>query len=234
MAPDLPASNLLPPDPSVPTRRLRRDAEENRRQILDAAGRLMAQRGLAAPLDEIAAAAGVGIATLYRRFPSRDALVEALFEDRVAAYVADLEGAVAMPDGWDALVWFLRRATARQIADRALAELIDHEPLHGTVRGLLERLWPLVEALVTNARATGRLRPDVTAGDLLLLQKALAVVGTALAPLDPDAWTRHLTIVLDGLAVSRGAPSPLGRPALPIDRLHDLATHQRPPAPAPT
>ncbi|HET9078190.1 MAG TPA: helix-turn-helix domain-containing protein [Acidimicrobiales bacterium] len=204
------------------TRRLRRDAEANRQQILEAAGRLMAERGLATPLEDIAAAAGVGIATLYRRFPSREELVEALFEDRLAAYLADLETAAAMPDGWQALTWYLRSASARQVADRALKELLEHDPGHGTVSRLLERLWPLAETLVERARATGRLRRDFTVVDLVFVQQMLASIGTATLPLNATAWERYLTIVVDGMVTSRRDATPPGQPALTVAQLEAL------------
>ncbi len=211
-----------------PERPLRRDAEANRRQILEAAGRLMAERGLAAPLEDIAAAAGVGIATLYRRFPSREELVEALFEERLAAYITDLETAAAMADGWRALVWFLGRSSSRQIADRALNELLEHGPGEGVIRQLLERIWPLGEVLIDHAKASGRLRADFTVSDLALVQQMLVAVGSATtaegcAPTADDAaWRRYLTILVDGLVASRRQPTPARQAALTIDQLEAL------------
>lgn len=204
------------------TRQLRRDAEANRRHILEAAGQLMAERGLAAPLEEIAAAAGVGIATLYRRFPTRDDLIEALFEDRVAAYLADLETAARMADGWEGLIWFLKSAAARQIADRALNELLEHDPGPGVIRQLLERVWPLAEQLVKRAKSSGRLRSDFTVADLTLVQQMLVAAGTATSAASDTAWQRYLTLVIDGLVASRPAPSAQKEPALSLDQLEAL------------
>lgn len=202
-----------PGDPATP-RPLRRDAEANRQHLLDAAGTLMAERGLGTPLEDIAAAAGVGIGTLYRRFPTRGDLVEALFQDRLAAYVADLEAAVAMPDGWDALTWFLGRSAARQIADRALSELIEHDLGPATLRELRERVLPLAEALVDHARAGGRLRSDFTVSDLAVVQHMLAGVGAVTSPVSDTAWRRYLTLLLDGMVTSRAEPTPGAEPAL--------------------
>lgn len=203
-------------------RPLRRDAEANRQHLLDAAGRLMAERGLATPLEDIAAAAGVGIGTLYRRFPTRAELIEALFHERLAAYLADLEEAVAMADGWEALTWFLERATERQIADRALAELIEHDLGPGAIRQLRERVLPLAEALVDHARASGRLRPDFTVSDLAMVQHMLAGVGATTCHVSGTAWRRYLTILVDGMVAMRSGPTPAGEPALNIGQLKRL------------
>jgi len=207
---------------------LRRDARANRQRILEAAGRLMAEHGLATPLEDIATSAGVGIGTLYRRFPTRTDLVEALFEDRLAAYIADLETAVGMTDGWEALVWYLDRATARQVADRALAELIEHNPGPGIIQQLRERVLPLAEALVEHARASGRLRPDFTVSDLALIQHMLAELGTATSLVNGTTWQRYLVIILDGLVDSRVHPTPTKQPALTIDQLKALREAQLP------
>jgi AcrR family transcriptional regulator len=216
-------------EPAAP-RRLRRDAEANRRHILEAAGRLMAERGLATPLEDIAAAAGVGIATLYRRFPTRTDLVEALFADRLATYLADLRTALAMPDGWAALVWFLERSTARQIADRALSELIDHDPGPGLVHQLRDQVLPLAAALVDRAKRSGRLRPDVTLSDLVVLQKMLAVAGAATEPVRPGVWRRYLAFVVDGLVADRVQPSPAPGTGLSVDELEAVHTAAAPPS----
>lgn len=213
----------------APGRRLRRDAEANRQQILEAAGRLMAERGLSTPLEDIAAAAGVGIATLYRRFPNRDDLVQALFEDRLAAYLADLQAAVTMPDGWEAFHWFLRRASSRQIADRALKELLEQNPGHGAVSDLLERMWPLAGTLVKRAQATGRLRADFAVTDLVFVQQMLVSIGAATAPAGAATWERYLTFVIDGLVSCRDEPTAANRPALTVGDVEALhASHRRP------
>jgi len=217
---DRPAPGGVAADPTA--RPLRRDAEANRRRILDAAGRLMAERGLATPLEDIAAAAGVGIGTLYRRFPSRTALVDALFEDRLESYVADAEASLQMGDGWDGLVWFLERTLERQILDRGLSQLVAEDPGPGRIHARRERLGPLALQLVHRARASGRLRPDVTVTDLLLVQKMLVAVGAATAHVDPGMWRRWLTIVLDGLVVRRDGPTPLTEPPLTFEQAEHL------------
>lgn len=212
------------------TRPLRRDARANRQNILDAAAQLMAERGLAAPLEDIAARAGVGIATLYRRFPTRSDLIEALFEDRLAAYIADLQTAVAMADGWAALVWYIRRSTARQVANRALSELLEHNLGPRTIRQLRQQVLPLAETLVDHARASGRLRSDFTVSDLALVQQMLVGVGAATAVADEHVWQRYLTLVLDGMITCREGPTPAAQPPLTLEQLKAIGD-LRPPGP---
>lgn len=216
--PGAPARRSQPPEPA---RRLRRDAEANRRQILEAAGQLMAVRGLATPLEDIAAEAGVGIATLYRRFPTRDDLIAALFEERLATYLSDLEKAAAMPDGWDGLVWFLKEASGRQIADRALSELVEHDTGQEAIRRIRDRIRPLAQSVVRRAKATGRLRSDFTVADLFVVQQMLVAVGARTFAIEAGAWERYLTILLDGLLSSRMTPTRPAAPALTFDQVEE-------------
>lgn len=203
-----PPSDLPPSEePCEGSRRLRRDAEANRQQILKAAGRLMADRGLATPLEDIAAEARVGIGTVYRRFPAREDLIAALFEDRLAAYLSDLERAAAMPDGWDGLAWFLEEASRRQIADRALSELVEHDSGQEALSRIRERIQSLAHTVVRRAKATGRLRRDFTVADLFFVQQMLVTVGAGTASVNPKAWERYLTLLLDGLVSARTEPS---------------------------
>ena len=103
---------------------LRKDAERNRRRILEAAGQVFAERGLEVTLDEIARHAGVGVGTVYRRFPDKEELIEALFDRAPRAAVAAADRALATPDSWEGLVGFLDDAFELQAADRGLKELV--------------------------------------------------------------------------------------------------------------
>src|SRR3712207_57294 len=95
-------------------RPLRRDAERNRARILDAARRLFTERGLAVSMDEIARCAGVGVGTVYRRFATREQLLDALLEDRFAQVLDMAERAAAQPDAWEGLVGFLEGWVGKQ------------------------------------------------------------------------------------------------------------------------
>ncbi|HVV31389.1 MAG TPA: TetR/AcrR family transcriptional regulator [Mycobacteriales bacterium] len=202
-----------------PDRRpLRRDAERNRQKVMAAAQALFAERGLEVSLDDIARRAGVGVGTVYRRFPSREALIEELFEDSLRELIADAQAAARAPDGWTGFAGFLSRACERFAADRGLRE-VSLSTAHGSDRCALGRqgLKPAVEVLVARAAAQGRLRDDVVALDVpVLLGMVLHVAGFARDE-DPQLWRRYLQLLLDGLRAQRRRPTPLPREALDED-----------------
>ena len=136
-------------------RPLRADAARNRERILVAAGEVFAERGLDATLDDIARHAGLGVGTVYRRFPSKEELVEALFEQAVHEVVALAEKAEAMEDSWEGLVWFLEQATEMQAEDLGLRDVVLHSG-YGRERVAMARnsIVPAVTRLVERAQRT--------------------------------------------------------------------------------
>src|SRR3954447_9838578 len=100
----------MSPAGPVSDRPLRRDAERNRQRILTAAGELFAQRGLSVTLDDIARHAGVGVGTVYRRFPDKEQLIDALFEQRMEASRKIRTRAMGYSSTWQALVFWIERA----------------------------------------------------------------------------------------------------------------------------
>ena len=107
-----------------PPRRLRADAARNRDAIVAVARDVFAEQGLAAPLETIAARAGVGIATLYRRFPTREKLVAAALTEKVAEYAEAAEQALAVADPWVGFAGFVQRICELQAGDRGLSDLL--------------------------------------------------------------------------------------------------------------
>jgi AcrR family transcriptional regulator len=196
-------------------RPLRRDAERNRERILAAAADAFARGGLGVTMDEIARCAGVGVGTVYRRFPDKELLIEALFEQRIDELVALARDARDHPEPFAGLVQFFETFLAVQAADRGLKEV-----LLGTRRGqqrvaqARDRIAPVVDELVERARASGDLRPDVASSDLGLIQFMLAAAIDYTHDIDPEAWRRLLGIVLDGLRTRRDGPTELPTPAL--------------------
>src|SRR6266542_5485527 len=106
------------PSPPRPARPLRRDAQRNRDAILAAARQVFCDQGLEAPLEEIARRAEVGIATLYRRFPSRVELLDAVLADNLQAHIAAAEQALAMDDPWEGFAFYLEETSRLQATDR--------------------------------------------------------------------------------------------------------------------
>jgi AcrR family transcriptional regulator len=197
-------------------RPLRRDAERNRLRILEAAREAFAEEGLGITLDEIARRAGVGVGTVYRRFPDKQQLIEALFEERVDEVAGLAEEALAGDDPWEAFVTFLRRATSLHAADRGLKEVV----LGGAVgqRRIARaraRMVPLVTELVRRAQEQGALRQDLAVTDVPLIQFMIASMAERTRDVKPEAWRRYLEIVIDGLHAQRDGTTPLG--AAPLD-----------------
>jgi AcrR family transcriptional regulator len=195
-------------------RPLRRDAERNRHRILEAAADAFAERGLTITMDDIAEHAGVGVGTVYRRFPQKELLIEALFEERVGELVALAERALEQDDPWEALVGFLERAQALQATNRGLKELV-LSTTHGRERVacVRERLAPLADALVERAQASGQLRADLDGTDLPVIQVMLGAVVDVTRDVAPETWRRMLAIVVDGLR-AQASHTPLPAPAL--------------------
>ena len=198
------------------TRPLRRDAEQNRLRILDAAREAFADRGLDVSMDEIARRAGVGVGTVYRRFPDKEPLIEALFEQRLDELVEIATEAAAMDDPWEGLEHLLARFVTVQAGDRGLRDLMlssGHAELR--VRRARDRIAPIADELVERAQASGKLRDDVAGTDLALVQFMLIALVDYTREVEPAAWRRFLAIVLDGLRARRSKPSAL--PGAPLD-----------------
>ena len=192
-------------------RPLRRDAQRNRERIRTAARELFAERGIDVTLDEIAARAGVGVGTVYRRYPNKDALLDDLFETRVAELASRAEESLANPDAWDALLGFLAYLQESFAANRALEHLIFH-PERGQryLDQARERLEAPVSALVARAQADGRLRADFQTPDIRMIATMLAAVINESHATAPDLWRRYFVMIVDGLASRRSAPTPIG------------------------
>jgi AcrR family transcriptional regulator len=226
-------SGTTTPDPRS-ARPLRKDAERNRQRILRAAGEVFADRGLAVTLDEIARRAGVGVGTVYRRYPNKDALIDALFEERLDALAALAEAGLADPDPWHGFVSFLEHAFELQAADRGLKELVCGTA-HGRdrVADARARLKPLGDALVARAQAAGQLRADAAGPDLPLIHLMIGAILDASGSVRPELWRRFLAVVVDGLRATPGAGMPLPEAPLDDGELDRTMRAIRPTAPAP-
>jgi AcrR family transcriptional regulator len=195
---------------AVAPRALRRDAERNRERILASAREVFAEHGLAATLDDVAAHAGVGVGTVYRRFADKDELIDELFEDRIGEIVALAEAAIEQEDGWGAMVAFMEQSMALQAADRGLKDVVlSTDRGRERVTLIRERLHPLIDQMVKRAQDQGTLRADVSHTDVQLVAMTVSTMMDATRDVDPDVYRRVMRILLDGLRADRAAPSPL-------------------------
>jgi AcrR family transcriptional regulator len=217
--------------PDVTDRPLRADAERNRQRILAAAGTLFAERGLCVSLDDIAHHAGVGVGTVYRRFPDKDALIDALFEGRIREIEALARRCLAIEDPWEAFATLTLEVSRLHARDRGLKETL----LEGTrgrdrVRRAREVVTPLADQILVRAQRAGVLRDDIDSIDMPLLHVAVGYVADRTRDVAPDYWERVATILLDGLAVRRDAPTPLPAASLGDEQLGRAMTSGRRPA----
>jgi len=192
----------------VPSTRhtLRKDAERNRQRILESARELFAERGLGVTLNDIAHHAGVGVGTVYRRFPDKEPLIDTLFQEQLDEWQQLFEEALAEPDPWQAIVSVHERALELWARNRGLKEIILGSP-KAAERGTRQRaqLHPLAARLIERAQAAGQVRADATTQDFGVVLVMVAAVMDAAEDVDPELWRRYLRVALQGLR-PEGAP----------------------------
>lgn len=186
---------------------LRADAERNRSSILCAAAAAFRRHGLSAPLEDVAREAGVGIATLYRRFPSRETLIEAVFDAQMAAY-ADRAEAVAeraLTEPWSAFAGHVRELVRTQVDDPAFGTAL-LRPLQGSPLFARDhqRAFRATVLLVKRARDAGVVRNDLHHSDLYLLLASASTLAAEPGPFDGARAAERLTdLVLEALRKDR-------------------------------
>ena len=206
--------------PAVP-RPLRRDAELNRQRILVAAKEVFAERGLEATLDEIARHAGLGVGTVYRRFPNKEALIDALFEEGFGQILELTEQALANPDAWAGLVGLLTRMAEIQAADFGLRDVMLSETYgRDRVAQMRDQIKPKMERLVRRAQEQGSLRADFRATDIMAVQLMISATVEFTHGVRDGGWRRYVPMLLDGLSARRDGVTELTEPELEEDDLH--------------
>jgi AcrR family transcriptional regulator len=198
---------------ATPRRPLRRDAARNRDRLLTAAAEVFDAHGLEASVTEIAGAAGVGMGTLYRRFPTKDALIDALVRDVLERIIEMAERALEQPGG-TGLEHFLRASNAYQAEHRGCLPRLwctDHE-LVGTTRDLIARL-------LADAKQHGRVRDELTNTDVTVIMWSIRGIIEATGDLAPTAWQRHLEVLIAGL---RPGESELIHPAIDQSQVDEI------------
>lgn len=190
----------MPKDATVPPRQpMRADARRNVEKIVAAAGALIAEHGADASLEEVARRAGVGSATLHRHFPSRQALLEAVFADRVEALCTKAGKLLAEPDPGEALFTWLRAVGAHAVANRGLGASLMRGGGDPTLGGTCHDMVTTAgDALLARARAADAVRPEITITHLLKLVSAISLA-TEQEPDGPAEADRLLAIAIDGV-----------------------------------
>jgi AcrR family transcriptional regulator len=203
---------------SVQERPLRADAERNRKRLLDAARTLFAERGLDVSMDDIARAAGVGVGTAYRRFRSRDQIVEALFDERLEQMQVRARAAEEDPDAWRALVEFFTGSLRAQAQDRGFKQLLfSSDEGRAKVKQMRAKVVPVMERIVARAKEAGQLREDVDVVDFTVLSFMVGAAVDFAAPVDDGVWERYAALLFD--ALRPGSASPLPRAGLAPEQL---------------
>jgi AcrR family transcriptional regulator len=166
------------------------------------------QRGIDASFDDVARHAGVGVGTVYRRFASKEALIDALLDEMTETVVVHLNAALREADTWVGLTEGLTRVCEEQSRDRGLREVMLGTGRHpGRQAQIGERTGPLIDELLTRARRHGKIRADIVPADLTALQVMVAAVTEHNG--EPEQWRRYLMLLLEGLRACPRLATPL-------------------------
>jgi AcrR family transcriptional regulator len=210
------AGETVVSDPAVPRSPAgRRDAVRNYHRILEAARDVLGESGADASMEEIAARAGVGVGTVYRRFANKDALIDELLRLSMDEGLAAARQALACPGG-DGLEWLLRGLGMLFAAHARYAHLLLQRSTDGDAT--LE-MRAALEELTARALAAGTVNPGVTVGDVMALIWAMRGLTETTGGVAPETWQRFLDIHLAGLR----SPGPLSaRPTMSAGQLSEL------------
>ena len=201
--------------PEDTVRPLRRDAERNRQRILKAAAEVFNERGLDVSLDEIARYAGVGVGTVYRRFRTKEELIEALFMDRLDQIAVIADEAFEVPDPWSGLVCFMERMAEIMAGDVGLRQMLMFATYgQDLVAVARQRNAPLLQRLVERAQAAGQVRTDLKQTDIMFIIFMMTEAARLAQAANPAVWRRYLTLILDGMRPDREGATPLPVAAL--------------------
>jgi AcrR family transcriptional regulator len=175
---------------------LRADARRNRERIVKAARAVFADQGIDAQIDDVARRAKVGVGTVYRHFPTKEALLEALVHERFEEIAGYAREALEREDAWEGFCELIWRAAERNAVDRAFCEVVAGTDQSRVVEET--GLAGSTEELMRRAKAQGRMRADASVMDVeIMMCGAGSVMRTILTA--SDVWRRYLTLMLDGL-----------------------------------
>jgi AcrR family transcriptional regulator len=184
------------PETTQASKPLRADARRNRERIIEAARTVFAERGGEAQMDDIAREAGVGVGTVYRHFPHKEALLAELVAAKFRTFGDNAERALEVEDPWEAFAGLLRANAEQCVRDIGVQQALSRIPdVWRLAQPEFERLDALANQLVERAQKAGVLRSDFTVAEIPMLMSGLY---STMAVSGYD-WHRHLEIILDGL-----------------------------------
>jgi AcrR family transcriptional regulator len=196
-----PTTTSNPPAAPPVAQKQRADARRNRKRILAAAREQFAEHGVDVHMERIARASGVGVGTVYRHFPAKQDLLQALADERFAGFAEKARESLEEPDPWHGFCELMRHCARLTAEDRALSEAMDQFPELCTASAEKASLQELVGELIERAKETGAMRAEFTTEDIPSLMRGLARA-TAPQPSGPPAisWEHYLDIMLAGLS----------------------------------
>ncbi|MEV7680078.1 helix-turn-helix domain-containing protein [Streptomyces sp. NPDC088341] len=190
---------------------LRADARRNLEKLKHAALEIFQERGLEAPLEDIAQRADVSVGTLYNRFRSRRELIDAVLPDLAMRSLDRVMRQAAKQVGpWERFVAYVEGMCALQAADAALNDVIARAYQNATeLSAACEKSLAFGTRLITEAQADGSLRADLTPDDVFVIFWLNAHLTRTVGATAPDAWRRQLAFTLDGLRAGAATPLPV-------------------------
>ncbi|GAA1655919.1 TetR/AcrR family transcriptional regulator [Actinoplanes couchii] len=199
-----------PPAPEAPRHTgLRIDAERNRQRILTVARETFATHGIDVPMEEIARRAGVGVGTLYRRYPTRGDLVTAAFATKMYAYADAARQALTDPDPWHGFCTYVEQICAMQAGDRGFTTVLTMTfPTAKQFEADRSRAFADFTTLIDRAKAAGGLRADFVTEDMPVFLMANAGVLTVTSDAAPDVWRRLVGYLIQACAARTAQPLP--------------------------
>lgn len=194
-------------------KRLRVDAERNRRRLLAAATEMFCERGLDVGVGEIAHQAGVGRGTLFRNFPTKEHLISAIVVERLNDSISRGRAALASAEPDEALFDLIDQSVGRSQTDRALFDaLADTWLANDEIRAAHAEMLGVLDALIRRAQDAGAVRNDVSAVDVLMMIKGICESAAAFSHVNPDVALRQIDLVRAAIS-AHGDLRPLrGRP----------------------
>lgn len=202
----------------------RRDAQERHDRLIAAARREFASRGVDASLERIARDADVAIGTLYRHFPTRMDLLLAALEPRLREFAKGSERALEIDDPWEGFVYYLENLFRVQAGDRGFNDFLSRRfPGSADTERIHDQMCRQIEDVLTRAQKAGEARPDITQADIVNLIWSNGRMIDATSTTAPNAWRRHLYLMLDAYRAQRAHPIP--EPPMTEQQLYDAMVH---------